>query len=210
MTKLPYQDVSEAFEYDPDTGIVRLKKSGKIVDSPARNGKGFRAQITLEGKYRDTTAHAVAWVLLTKADLGAKVHVMHLNGDATNNKASNLYLQIPPAPGDTRGPLTVLADTALTRMIMPEGKPHPDGTIRAHVVLHGDANYARAFRYLDEKEWERFKAAGYKGERRHASTLVIEDMNEFAQWCSQRFFPDLETAKAHIAKLILQQQEAAA
>jgi hypothetical protein len=201
MTTLPYKDVSEAFDYDPQTGIVRLKKSGKVVDSPARNGKGYRAQITLEGKYRDTTAHAVAWVLFTKADLGGKVQVMHLNGDETNNTPSNLYLQIPPGPGETRGPLTVLADTPLTRMIMPEGTPHPDCTIRANVVLHGDGKYARGFQYLDEKEWERFKAGNYQGERRHASQLTIEDMNDFAAWCKERFCP--VTAEARVAKMIL-------
>jgi hypothetical protein len=203
MTKLPYQDVSEAFDYDPQTGIVRLKKSGKVVDSPARNGKGYRAQITLEGKYRDTTAHAVAWVLLTKADLGSKVGVMHLNGDPTDNRACNLFLQIPPGPGDTRGPMSVLTDNPLARAILPEGIAHPDGTWRAHIVIHGDGKYARAFEYLDEKEEARYRAAGYQGERRHASTLTVTDMADFARYCKAKFPPNLEAAQARIKAMIL-------
>ncbi len=203
MTKLPYQDVAQAFDYDPETGIVRLKKSGKIVDTPGRNGRGFRAQLTLEGKYRDTTAHAVAWVLLTKADLGGKVQVMHLNGDETDNKPANLYLQVPPAPGETRGPISVLTDSPLARAILPEGVAHPDGTWRAHAVIHGDGKHARGYQYMDEKERERFQAANYQGARRHASTLTIADLQDFARWCVARFPANADAAKAQTQALLL-------
>jgi hypothetical protein len=70
-------------------------------------------------------------------------------------------------------------------------------------VIHGDGKYARAFEYLDEKEWERFKAGNYQGERRHASTLTVTDMTDFARWCKAKFPPNLEAAQARIKAMIL-------
>jgi hypothetical protein len=193
MSKLTYEVAKSLWHYDPDTGdlfrATNLSDPIRKLWYPEKDGKGYRCQVNHDGANYNYKAAQVAWVLLTKADLGTKVDVMHLNGDATNNKAANLYLQVPPGLGDTRGPMTVLTDSPLARAIMPEGEPHPDGTLRAHIVIHGDGNYARGYTYLTEKELARFKAANYQGECRHASQLVVEDMNDFAAWCKARHFP---------------------
>jgi hypothetical protein len=207
MSKLTYELAKSLWHYDPVTGdlfrAINLSDPIRKLWYPEKDGKGYRCQVNHEGTNHNYKAAQVAWVLLTKADLGSKVDVMHLNGDATNNAAANLYLQIPPGPGDTRGPMSVLADTPLARAILPEGIAHPDGTWRAHIVVHGDGKYARAFEYLDEKEEARYRAAGYQGERRHASTLTVTDMTDFARWCVAKFPANLEAAQARIKAMIL-------
>lgn len=87
------------FDYDPDTGVIRWKYvenpttsaerfrnskfAGKIAGTPHKATGGI--SIRVEGE--SILAHHLAWFLMTGDRLNC---VQHANGDATDNRWSNL------------------------------------------------------------------------------------------------------------------------
>jgi hypothetical protein len=74
---------SSLYEYDPESGVLLRRKTGKPVK--AKNGAGY---IKLQVNRRQYTAHRVAWLLSTGA--WPQHDIDHINGDREDNRFNNL------------------------------------------------------------------------------------------------------------------------
>ena len=85
-----YEEIAEAFEYDPETGIVlRRPYSGPGTRKYPEEHKGARTSyVRFSYKGRFIYAHRIAWMLTYKewpdGDIG------HDDGDGLNNRIGNL------------------------------------------------------------------------------------------------------------------------
>lgn len=80
--------LSGYFEYTPESGVLKYKKTGRIASSAVadRGGKRY-VRVYCQGKrYK---AHRIAMILMG-VDLKSGDQVDHIDGDSLNNKASNL------------------------------------------------------------------------------------------------------------------------
>jgi len=79
--------ILNALNYDPETGIFTRKSNGMIAGGLQSKGNGYsRIKISLNGK--QYMAHRLAWTYMT-GDAPPK-EIDHIDRDATNNRWCNL------------------------------------------------------------------------------------------------------------------------
>jgi len=98
----PFEELNTYYKYDPETGIVILKKKrcnsdvkriGKPVGNLRKRGK--RLVWTITHKNKDFYLSRVIWVLMTKKDPG-NLFVEHKNRNPQDNTWKNLRLATRP------------------------------------------------------------------------------------------------------------------
>jgi hypothetical protein len=80
---MTYEEVNALFVYDPETGVLAYRNTGK--EAGTIGGHGYR-RVSVSGA--NTSSHRVMWLLHTGSlpfDM-----VDHIDGDKLNNKISNL------------------------------------------------------------------------------------------------------------------------
>jgi hypothetical protein len=82
---MKYETVSEHLTYDPDTGLIYRKKSGKSVAVKIHKGYLY---LTLKGK--QYSYHRVAWLLHYRELPDNSLMVDHIDRNPKNNRLSNL------------------------------------------------------------------------------------------------------------------------
>lgn len=157
---LTHELAASTFRYDPNTGAVYLIGKDTPITTKTKSGNAIRCQIQTANTYKDTTAHAVAWVLLTGQDLHKDHKPKHINGDTFDNRAHNLYLAI-----EKKDPFSwwkiVLPDTPLARHLYPNGGKTGDTWIDETSCIQpvwSDTNdatnrYLTQRRDLDKIDW---------------------------------------------------------
>lgn len=187
---LSYELVASTFRYDPNTGAVYLIGKDTPITTKTKSGKAIRCQIQTADTYKDTTAHAVAWVLLSGQDLIKNHKPQHINGDTFDNRAVNLYLVIEADRDDSPNYYTVImGDTSLARAIYPKGRKTGDTWV---CDAPGTAPL-----YSD---WPKGKAHLYK---EHRGAYCLKRWEPVPQWTDpvnldhfERWISDHEAAEA--------------
>lgn len=82
MNGLTYERAAELFTYDPLTGLVVWRASGREAKTPK---DGYKCVEVAERCYR---VHRIAWLLMTGD--WPKHSVDHINGNRSDNRWSNL------------------------------------------------------------------------------------------------------------------------
>lgn len=75
----------ERFEYDPESGVLKYKKTGKEAGTL---NEGYKVVSIKDKMYK---VHRLIWLLYYNIDPGSTL-IDHVDGDPTNNKISNLRL----------------------------------------------------------------------------------------------------------------------
>ncbi len=92
MTKHTQEELKEAFNYDPDTGLLKWKikrgRSARGKEAGHVPSDGYR-RVMLRGKLYQ--AHRLIWYLI-HGDIPAGMTVDHINGDTLDNRICNLRL----------------------------------------------------------------------------------------------------------------------
>lgn len=185
-----YEVVKRLWHYEPETGDLFRHSSPTVpvrkLWYPTRGANlGYRAQANLDNVAYNFKAAQVCWVLGAKEDLPASAVARHINNDAFNNKLSNLCVELEATPERPRGPSTVVIDNPLARMIFPDGEPFGPGKWGVYGHMHNENG--RGLRYLQEREQARHAAAGHQGYPGQACEMVIDNLGEFAFWCTHRY-----------------------
>lgn len=82
--QIPIEQLREAFEYDPETGILRWKKSGKPC-APSSSSRGY-----LCVKYRGQTLRQSRVISASVTGAWPEGEINHLNGVKSDNRFANL------------------------------------------------------------------------------------------------------------------------
>ena len=82
----PLEELQNLFVYEPSTGLLRYRSSGRIAGTPAPNGY-IRLSIN-RSKY---AAHRIIWCLITGKDPG-NFEVDHEDRCRSNNRLDNLRI----------------------------------------------------------------------------------------------------------------------
>ncbi|WP_088255275.1 HNH endonuclease signature motif containing protein [Fimbriiglobus ruber] len=77
-----YETASTLLSYEPETGLVRRRKTGKVAGTLTDNGY---IRIVIQGK--EHKAHRLAWLLMTGK---WPIQVDHINGARADNRWINL------------------------------------------------------------------------------------------------------------------------
>jgi hypothetical protein len=145
----------EALAYDPDTGELTWRAGRR-----GRRGAGGRAGafdprgyviVTLDG--RKLYGHRLAWVLYHGEDPG-KLHIDHVNGDRSDNRAVNLRLATRSQNGSARNRPPRTSTSGFIGV-----SPTPKGRFRAYVKDKGRFVALGAFDDPREAALARDKAA---------------------------------------------------
>ncbi len=89
MKELPdVRVLLKRYYYDPETGLVKSKRTGKLVTSKKR---GY---LCTECNCQQMYLHRVIWKMMTGEDPGDR-QIDHINGNKSDNRWSNLRLVTP-------------------------------------------------------------------------------------------------------------------
>lgn len=86
-----YEEIAAAFEYDPETGVVKrkpYKRMWKSVPEPKRTTGSRRYYINFMYKGKSVFAHRIAWILTYGH--WPKLEIDHIDGDGLNNRICNI------------------------------------------------------------------------------------------------------------------------
>jgi len=81
---------SNLFSYNPETGELKNKKTGKIYDNKPVKGYPSKICIRFENKGYYVTQHRLIWYLLYNVILPKNVNIDHINRIKTDNRKINL------------------------------------------------------------------------------------------------------------------------
>jgi hypothetical protein len=86
MISLDHVQLNQAFYYDPETGELARKDSGKIVGHihKAHRGKLYK-RVVFNG--RQVYVHRIIWAMVNGIE---PEHIDHIDGDGLNNRIENL------------------------------------------------------------------------------------------------------------------------
>lgn len=148
----------ELLDYDPGTGLVVSRKTGRTIGAPA--GIGGRLQVQVDGI--NVYVHRMAWAYVH--DQWPEQQIDHINGDPVDNRIANLRLatnaentqnKSRPRRDNVSGLLGVGFDKRTNRWrarIMCAGKSH-------HLGFYGTAEEAHAAYLRAKRELHPFWAA---------------------------------------------------
>jgi hypothetical protein len=93
MKEMKYKQLSELFEYNPETGVITNKVNRRRAkEGEVATVKGPKGYLRVCVNYHQLLAHRVSWVLHSGKDIPEGMTIDHINGDIQDNTIKNLRI----------------------------------------------------------------------------------------------------------------------